>query len=99
MDALDLVSDTNQHGRWDVLFVNLPHESLEHLPYLIPLLSKNNVSIIRGWGILPTEELPSLRDRLHLILQDRFLDFSFKIRKQHGATKSMIGFWIRVGPE
>lgn len=99
MDALDLASDTNQHGRWDVLFVNLPHESLEHLPHLIPLLSKNNVSIIRGWGILPTEELPSLRDRLHLILQDRFLDFSFKIRKQHGATKSMIGFWIRVGPE
>ncbi len=101
MDALELASDRNQHGRWDVLFVNLPHDSLEHLPHLIPLLRKDTPSIIRGWSILPTSELSTLSDRLFSILRNRssHSDISFKVRKQYGATKSMVGFWIRIRPE
>lgn len=101
MDALVLASDRNQHGCWDVLFVNLPHDSLEHLPHLIHLLRKDTPSIIRGWSILPTDELSTLSDRLFSILPNRcsHSDISFKVRKQYGATKSMVGFWIRIQPE
>ena len=101
MDALELASDTNQHGCWDVLFVNLPHESLEHLPHLIPLLRQDTPSIVRGWSILPTDELSTLSNRLHLISSNRssHSEISFKVRKQHGAAKSMVGFWIRIEPK
>ena len=101
MDALVLALDKSQHGCWDVLFLNLPHDSLEHLPFLIPLLRKDTTSIIRGWTILPTDELPTLSDRLYSISSNRttYSDISFKVRKQYGATKSMVGFWIRIHPE
>ena len=101
MDALVLATDRNLHCRWDVLFVNLPHDSLEHLPHLVPLLRKDTPSIIRGWSILPNDELSTLSDRLSSILQNRssHSDISFKVRKQYGATKSMVGFWIKIQPE
>ncbi len=36
----------------DMLLVNLPHDSLVHLPDLIGLLKKNQEVIIRGWAII-----------------------------------------------
>tara|TARA_B100001113_G_C21072846_1_gene606312 strand:+ start:249 stop:1427 length:1179 start_codon:yes stop_codon:yes gene_type:complete len=100
MDALELASNVNQHGCWDVLFVNLPHDSLKHLPHLIPLLRQDTPTLIRGWSILPTDELPNLAEKLSNSskIPSTYSDISFKVRKQYGATKSMVAFWIRMQP-
>ena len=37
-------------GTVDVLLVNLPHESVDHLPDLLPLLL-NDESLVCGWSI------------------------------------------------
>ena len=51
MDARTLIdSRPEMIGRADVLLVNLPHESIDHLPALLPLLS-NEKSLLCGWSI------------------------------------------------
>lgn len=41
----------------DLLLVNLPHESIEHLPDLVGLLKKGHEVVIRGWAILPVNSI------------------------------------------
>jgi len=41
----------------DLLLVNLPHDSIGHLPKLIPLLRKGDITLLRGWAIIEKEEL------------------------------------------
>ena len=41
----------------DLLLVNLPHESIEHLPDLIGLLKRGHEVVIRGWAILPHDSI------------------------------------------
>jgi tRNA G37 N-methylase Trm5 len=51
MDARKLVkSRPEMIGTVDVLLVNLPHESVDHLPDLLPLLL-NDESLVCGWSI------------------------------------------------
>ena len=51
MDARKLVEEKPEMlGCADVLLVNLPHDSIAHLPNLIPLLS-DETSLICGWSI------------------------------------------------
>ena len=51
MDARKLIETKPEMlGCADVLLVNLPHESIDHLPSLLPLLSHDE-SMICGWSI------------------------------------------------
>ena len=51
MDARKLAEEKPEMiGCADVLLVNLPHDSIVHLPYLLPLLSDETV-LICGWSI------------------------------------------------
>ena len=51
MDARKLVkSRPEMIGTVDVLLANLPHESVDHLPDLLPLLL-NDESLVCGWSI------------------------------------------------
>lgn len=51
MDARKLMeSKPEMIGTADVLLVNLPHESIDHLPDLLPLLSDGE-SLLCGWAI------------------------------------------------
>jgi tRNA (guanine37-N1)-methyltransferase len=43
----------------DLLLVNLPHNSIDHLPKLIPLLKKGDITLLRGWAIIERDELDS----------------------------------------
>ena len=46
----------NEH-KIDYLLGNLPHHSIEHLPELLPLLSTEHSTVIRGWAIIDRESL------------------------------------------
>lgn len=51
MDARKLVVERPEMlGCADVLLVNLPHDSIDHLPHILPLLS-DGVSLLCGWSI------------------------------------------------
>jgi len=53
MDALSWADDPTLREQADVLLVNLPHDSIDHLPYLLPLLATHRPVLIRGWAIRP----------------------------------------------
>lgn len=48
----------------DLLLVNLPHNSIEHLPDLLGLLKTGHEVVIRGWAIIPTDLIEISRDRI-----------------------------------
>ena len=50
-DALSWADDPSLRGQADVLLVNLPHDSIDHLPHLLPLLAIRRPVLIRGWAI------------------------------------------------
>ena len=59
----------------DLLLVNLPHDTVNHIPELLPLMRKNSRSLIRGWAIINRDEVAEIRDTIERQL------------KQHGATE------------
>ena len=74
-DALLWSENPTLCGQADVLLVNLPHDSLEHLPALLPLLRPGSPVMIRGWAIREREHLLEDKAALRQLLID------------HGATK------------
>jgi tRNA (guanine37-N1)-methyltransferase len=54
----------------DLLLVNLPHDSVGHLPKLLGLLRKGHEVVIRGWAIIPLDSLADVRKRIISILSD-----------------------------
>ena len=54
----------------DLLLVNLPHDSIDHLPDLLGLLRKGHQVVIRGWAIIPLDALADIRKRITSILSD-----------------------------
>ncbi len=69
-DALLWSDNPNLREQADVLLVNLPHDSLDHLPSLLPLLRPGNLVMIRGWAIREREHLSEDTDALRQLLSD-----------------------------
>jgi len=53
----------------DLLLVNLPHDSLTHLPDLLPLMANNHPVAIRCWAILPDDKLDEIELQIRKILE------------------------------
>ena len=67
MDARNLLDTrAEMFGCADVLLVNLPHESIDHLPDLLPLLSSDE-SLLCGWSI--QEKQADIMQQLQTIFQ------------------------------
>ena len=54
----------------DLLLVNLPHDSIDHLPDLLGLLRKGHEVVIRGWAIISIDSLEDVRNRITAILSN-----------------------------
>tara|TARA_B100000945_G_scaffold316875_1_gene318635 strand:- start:1155 stop:2285 length:1131 start_codon:yes stop_codon:yes gene_type:complete len=52
----------------DFLLVNLPHETLNHLTDLLPLMRKGTPSLIRGWAIIDRGAESSVQDDIESLL-------------------------------
>ena len=74
-DARDWAKDSDHQHSVDLLLVNLPHSTLEHIEDLLPLMKRETLSLIRGWAIIERDKLPQVEESLnHLLLR-------------HGATE------------
>jgi len=69
-DARNWKSDENYLEQIDLLLVNLPHDSIDHLPDLIPLLSRGSLTKIRGWAIINKAELNKSQQEITEILEN-----------------------------
>ena len=69
IDARKWVEEQGCRDKIDFLLVNLPHHSLEHLPDLLPLMSKDSISVIRGWAIIDRESLISQEENISSMIK------------------------------
>ncbi len=84
---------------FDLLLVNLPHESISHLPSLLPLLRRDGMTVLRGWAIIDREHIEAEKNNITMaILSDErtIESFSFSEVKGFSAKKSFMCFeaWI-----
>jgi len=61
----------------DFLLVNLPHDSIAHLPDLLPLMAKNHPVAIRCWAILQNGKL----DEIELQIKNLFEEAEIHLLK------------------
>ena len=95
MDASQISTLDNQCGRWDALLVNLPHQTLNLLPTLLPLLRPEGPVRICGWTIIPESEINDLPDNLSRIVECNVDDIEVRVRKQFNVTDVLAAFVIR----
>ena len=73
-DARDWAKDSEHQRSVDLLLVNLPHSTLEHIEDLLPLMKRETLSLIRGWAIIERDELSEVEESMNRLLVN------------HGAT-------------
>ena len=86
MDALQWQERPEMCEQADVVLLNLPHDSFNHLPSMLPLLRKGIPVMIRGWAIREREQIDADRNILHAILEQQ------KARKIHVELSEIKGF-------
>lgn len=73
----------------DLLLVNLPHESLNHLPDLIPLMAKNHPVVIRCWAIIPLDEIKQAELELtNIFSKSKIHNLKIEPAKSYSPTES-----------
>jgi tRNA G37 N-methylase Trm5 len=103
-DALELKNDDRFTGRFDMLLVNLPHDTMKHLPSLMDLLKKNSPTLVRGWLVTPENEIPKLQNELQNLLTPT-LEGQQKVevipRRQYSSSDWLCRFeaWLNIPPE
>ncbi len=70
----------------DFLLVNLPHESIEHLPDLLGLLKKGHEVVICGWAILPTNSIGDAEKQIrHHLAETQILSLAINQKKSYAS--------------
>ena len=94
-DALQWGKTSTLLGQADVLLVNLPHNSLEHLPGLLQILRRGEPVLIRGWAIREREHLGQDTDNLQRLLHDnsaRDIEVELAEIKGFSTSKCFVAF-------
>ena len=84
-------------GKFDLLLMNLPHETIKHLPKLLPLLNRDNTTLLRGWAVLEESKIQDAERRLEAIISSRnpiTPSPVLEIRRQYSATKVLTRFEV-----
>ena len=93
VNALELKDRPEMCEHYDLLLVNIPHDSLEHLPHLMPLLRSEGT--VRGWAIVEDTEFKSTKERLNNLLGGRV---NLEVRRSYSATANLCRFEGRKAP-
>ena len=95
IDARQLVSHRPETRHIaDVLLVNLPHDGIDHLPELLPLLS-NKRAMLCGWSIIEKTQTETFMNSLTSILHEGQRDIEsneLEFVKGFSATKAMVRY-------
>lgn len=88
----------------DLLLVNLPHDSVEHLPHLLPLLRRGQTSLLRGWAIIERVNEASEKQKIAAAIIDAggtIESLEFEEVKGFSASKSFMCFeaWVVLAVE
>jgi len=100
-DALDWAHDAKNLNQTDLLLVNLPHHSIEHIEALLPLLKRNQTTVLRGWAIVERSERKENEEAIHRAISSAngtVEQFTFKEVKGFSTTKSFMCFeaWLNL---
>ncbi len=100
-DAVKLADDERFIHRFDLLLVNIPHQTLDTLPLLLPLLRLDSPVVIRGWLLASDSDLPKAQRRLVQTLPHTLADHpevEIERRRQYSATEWLCRFeaWLRL---
>ena len=68
-DARTWKDDPELRGQAEVVLVNLPHDSFDHLPDLFPLFVTEGESLLRGWAIVERTSLESRPAQLESLVR------------------------------
>ena len=90
VDARELKERAELCNHYDLLLVNIPHESLQHLPSLLPLLRSGGV--VRGWAIVDDTEFENTKVQLHNMIGSKA---NLEIRRSYSATSNLCRFEAR----
>ncbi|MBT5844833.1 MAG: hypothetical protein HOH79_07650 [Euryarchaeota archaeon] len=100
-DALEWAKDSGNHNQIDLLLVNLPHQSISHIEALLPLLKRNQTSVLRGWAIIERLESDENEEAIRCAISSangNLEKFTFKEVKGFSTTKSFMCFeaWLNL---
>ena len=91
-DARLLHQRSELHGKFDLLLVNIPHDTLEHLPTLMPLL--NEWGVVRGWVVVEDENLEVATKTLQEIVGQAV---EIEVRRSYSASANLCRFESKLG--
>ena len=91
-DARLLHQRSELHGKFDLLLVNIPHDTLEHLPTLMPLL--NDGGVVRGWVVVEDENLEVATKTLQEIVGQAV---EIEVRRSYSASANLCRFESKLG--
>ena len=99
-NALHLTDKEELKGRFDVLLVNLPHDTINHLSHLLPLLQENTPALLRGWLVAEESLLKESEEKLNNILTSKQLrsPLTLEIRRQYSTNKVLTRFSVILEP-
>ena len=86
-DARDLKSKYSE--KVDLLLVNLPHDSLAHLPELLPLMAKNHPVVVRCWAIIPLDKIEQTELELkHIFAKSKIHNLKLEPARSYSPNES-----------
>ena len=86
-DARLLKDRPEMCGKFDLLLVNIPHDSLNHLESLMPLVRGDGV--VRGWAVIEDDDFESAEKHLAKIFGNAY---TIEIRRSYSATANLCRF-------
>ena len=100
-DALELASNPEFRESTDLLLINLPHDTMEHLIHLLPLLRKGSPTLVRGWVIANEDDIPDLNIKLQEKLGPVVEGMPIPVieqRRQYNTTEWLCRFeaWLHI---
>ena len=87
VDARELKNRPEMCNKFDLLLVNIPHDSLEHLSSLTPLVKEHG--IVRGWAVIEDEDFENAKEHLKEIFDNTY---TIEVRRSYSATANLCRF-------